>query len=284
MKKWIKKHLIAILSVCAVCCFILAFVIPRLSPVRFRKLDTPPGTSYAGIYYIIPEGKVSGILIVIHGWNNLKGELISDPHWQEFARKNNLALFEASYASDRDSLNNGVPYHNNVPANGKILLDAIHELLPGNFPIYLFGHSAGAQYITRFIQWKPELVRAWVANSHGWYSSGMDIGENIPPGLVITGETDGNYQSCWEYFRDGIAQGKKMLWCGVKNMGHYPLLPEPAEFARKYLQCFIDHDDGQLKWVEVELDGKNAGYLPDANLMEDWKKLDLLIGDEEEIL
>ncbi|MGL5873620.1 MAG: hypothetical protein ACRC2R_14835 [Xenococcaceae cyanobacterium] len=72
------------------------------------------------------------------------------------------------------------------------LFDYVKQLEPtlATNQYFMFGHSAGAQFIHRFLQWKPDArVKLAVSANAGWYT--------IP-------DTDGSYAFSWPYSTSNV--------------------------------------------------------------------------------
>ncbi|MCH7505455.1 hypothetical protein IID04_07495, partial [PVC group bacterium] len=127
-------------------------------------------------YYYIPvsvkEGKKRKhpVLVVIPGLG-ARGETMIMPEIRDFAYDKKCILIAPSFMWDEKNWDSERSYQFPAVWSGQALLDIIKNVSKKNrlstSKLYLFGHSAGAQFALRFSLWKPELCIACAAHGLG---------------------------------------------------------------------------------------------------------------------
>ena len=195
----------------------------------------------------------------------------------QFARENHLNLPGLSFASDGPSLLQGHGYYYASKGSGQLLLASLDRLLPKTSPLLLYGFSGGAQFTSRFAEWKPERVLGWCAYSAGLWDKPV-ARKSAPPRLVICGENDSRYGASLIYFKQGRALDKPWLWVGIADTNH-SISPQAEDFVRHYFASILEgqrKDRG--KWVDIDSNVQATdevllsqpsltGWLPDARLL-----------------
>ena len=245
------------------------------------------GMTRADLYHVKGVQNPWAVLVLCPGCNGNGEGLVSEPAWREFAREHNLGLVGLSFASEINDLRNGKGYYYAGRGSGKILLDGINQLFKSDLPILIYGFSGGAQFASRFVEWKPKRVAAWCAYSAGWWDEPLP--SNImPPGIVACGEDDGRLGASLVYFKQGRAIGKPWLWIGIPNNGHSPD-KRVESFVRDYFAAIMKNNEISRAfhsglWVDIDLHvaveaempdrhPSITGWLPDAGLFNTWQSL-----------
>jgi hypothetical protein len=161
--------------------------------------DSPalPGGDPVKVWYVAPEGGASSadILIVMHGTGR-NGEEYRDD-WTPLVRNRNVLVIVPEFSEDTYP---GISYNmgNMVDENEKPqpeeewsfrvvedLFDHVVADVHSDATDYaLFGHSAGAQFVHRFVEFAgSHRVRMAVAANAGWYTT-MDDSVDFPYGLA----------------------------------------------------------------------------------------------------
>jgi pimeloyl-ACP methyl ester carboxylesterase len=250
--------------------------VERLSFAIPRKM------SRADVYVARPVPRPKGVLVLCPGWNGNGASLAQDPNWLKLAKENDLGVLGISFASDPEKFYEGHIYYHADQGSGQVLLDAVRKAFNGDLPIVIYGFSAGADFVSHFIQWKPDRVAAWCAYSPAWYIDPAP-GTKLPPGLVACGDHDPRLGAALTYFKRGRAAANKWLWIGVPDSAHSA---EPAvlDFVRAYLSIVWKGDSRNGLWVDIDTENKVtiaaalaqpslAAWLPEQKLLLDWRKL-----------
>lgn len=148
------------------------------------------------VFYIAPADPATAeILVVMHGVGRDGEEYRSD--WEDLVDNRNVLVLVPEFSDDH--------YPGSEAYNLGNVVDGDHELVPrerwsfnvvealfdfvrhdvGNSSqdYAMFGHSAGAQFVHRFVMFMPEhRVRVAVAANAGWYTM-PDPSEPFPYGL-----------------------------------------------------------------------------------------------------
>lgn len=126
-------------------------------------------------YYFIPAGileepqKEYNLLVCVPGLYT-RGESFVKQPFKDFAIANNLVIIAPSFKYDRKNLYKGTSYQFPKEWSGKVFLEMVKKVEKRGIKAskyYLFGFSAGAQFVTRFSLWKPELCIACAAHGSG---------------------------------------------------------------------------------------------------------------------
>lgn len=255
-----------------------------LSADEIEKVSLHPATDmqWADLFVWKGFSHPEAALVLCPGCNGSGEGLIHQPVWQRFAKKHKLGLVGLSFASDTLLLMNGRGYYYASKGSGDLLLDGIRKIYGKRIPLLLYGISGGAHFTARFVEWKPDQVVAWCAYSAGWWDEPKQAKKN-PPGIIACGDYDERYGASLIYFKQGRALGKSWLWVSLPQTGHgYSGVLE--DFVRKYFAAVLNEKPGEGQWVDVDLrkmvspeeadrNRSVTGWLPDARLDEDWRKI-----------
>lgn len=148
------------------------------------------------VFYIAPANPATAeILVVMHGVGRDGAEYRSD--WEGLVKNRNVLVLVPEFSHDHypgsESYNLGNVVDSDyepVPREQwsfnvvEALFDFVRRDLGNSSPDYMmFGHSAGAQFVHRFVMFMPEhRVRVAVAANAGWYTM-PDPAEPFPYGL-----------------------------------------------------------------------------------------------------
>jgi len=166
------------------------------------------GGSSIPVWTYLPEGtKIHGlpILIVMHGTKR-DGDRYRD-EWAQIAQKNNIIIIAPSFSKKDFPKSLRYNLGNVFDKEGREinkeeqwtfstiepLFDAVVEALGSNQKSYtLYGHSAGAQFVHRYLFYKPNArVKRYISANAGWYTL-ADMDEPYPYGLLGSGLTEKN--------------------------------------------------------------------------------------------
>lgn len=164
------------------------------------RLDFPTPAGAVKVWYYVPDGLTADapVLFVMHGVKR-NGEDYLD-EWTAAAAQARVLLVVPEFSQRDFPGEEGYIYGNTVDAAGNPrpreawaftaiegIFDAVRSRFGNRSPRYhLYGHSAGAQFVHRFVYFMPEarLARAVAANA-GWYTL-PDPAVEFPHGLKGT--------------------------------------------------------------------------------------------------
>ncbi|MGN0866146.1 MAG: hypothetical protein ACI4SG_00505 [Oligosphaeraceae bacterium] len=185
--------------------------------------DVPPGETMAGeiLWHRPLPRNPRGILVLASGYNDRRGWMVRHPPWVEFARRENLALAEASFASPREELRPGKRgYYYPEHGSGQRLQDALEreygppETCP---PLLLFGFSGGGIFLARFQDWTQYPVAAWSTLGSARY---LPPRPGQPPALLVCGDMDGNLEANRRYLQECRRLGVEVQLQELFECGH----------------------------------------------------------------
>lgn len=238
----------------------------------------------AELYLSKTSRKHRAVLVLCPSLNGNGKSLVEDPLWRQFATENQLALVGLSFTSNKYQLRDGRGYYYASQGSGDLLLAGIEKALGATeLPLLLYGYSGGAQFVSRFVEWKPERVISWCAYSASWWARPQFHKIN-PPGIVACGEFDADcLGASLEFFKKGRAKGKPWTWVSVSQTGRKQSL-KLKEFVQQYFAIQLKQDKWSSKegcWVdigteeqidlsELSLNPALGAWLPSVELMNSW--------------
>ncbi len=183
--------------------------------------------------------KINGILVLLNGTDSDARASVENPDWQEFARKERLALIGCYFRGD------GEPYEDAKGGSGDALLEMIRLLAEQSgrgdlrdARLLFVGHSAGAMFSFNFTCWKPKKVLSFVLIKSGPINSTSNGEAAKVTGLFIIGESDlpCRVQSAATAFSDARTQFDARWALAVEPNGGHGSSSTVATLARTYLQ------------------------------------------------
>lgn len=192
------QHLFLALTACASLVTGAAGV-PAATPAR-DSLDFTQAGKHVKAWYYSPPGLTAEapVVIVMHGVGRDGENYLND--WVPCAEQKHFLLVVPEFSKEEFPGDEGYIYGNTVDAAGKALpreqwsfnmiepvFDAVRRKTGNHSATYLlFGHSAGAQFVQRFLYFVPDarFSRAVAANA-GWYML-PDLATAFPYGLKGT--------------------------------------------------------------------------------------------------
>lgn len=166
------------------------------------------------------ESKVRAIAVLLPGHNSNGLGLSKSPQWQDFARKEKLALLAVHFNSGSD--NTGY-YSQSEEGSGLALLTALEKFSEESgqeylkdLPFLLRGFSAGGLFSHSFSAFLHERVLAFGNIRGGGLDLTPDINKGIP-GIMFYGENDFQYRN--ERIIE-VVELKRSIggnWCLVKE-------------------------------------------------------------------
>lgn len=222
----------------------------------------------------------NGAVIVVPGMNGDGREAVRDIAWRTFAQTHRLCLVGASFASPPDELRNGRGYYRVADGAGVMLLDCLHSVGCSERPLFLYGFSGGAHFVSDFVQWRPENVHAWCAYSAAWWPS-PNVNDRTPPGIVACGAEDFRVAASRDFFEKGRDGGARWLWVELSHVGH-KRSERLERFFQDYATVLLSNATFDGNWVNVQTGRFEPsefavrhpcamGWLPDRKLHVDWR-------------
>jgi pimeloyl-ACP methyl ester carboxylesterase len=238
----------------------------------------------AELYALEVKENPKAVLVLCPGYNGNGEGLIKQKAWQTFALEHQLGLIGLSFASKKEDLQNGRGYYYAEQGSGELLLKGIDEAFgEKKLPILLYGFSGGAHFTSRFMEWKPERVKAWCAYSAAWWDEPR-LNKIMPPGIVACGDYDGDRHGASQmFFAKGRALGKPWTWVSLAKRGHEGA-PNLDKFVRLYFATILKSSQPKGGWrdidskkemnlSEVKAHPTLAAWLPDSETLEFWQSL-----------
>jgi pimeloyl-ACP methyl ester carboxylesterase len=257
----------------------------RADSIQKYSFPPPGDVDRADVYAVQTVAHPDAVLVLCPGCNGSGEGLVRQTVWQQFARENRLGLVGISFATPSEFLNaeSNRGYYIASKGSGQVLLEAIRKIYGKDLPLLLYGFSGGAQFTSRFVEWKPERVKTWCAYSAGWWDEPKKSSA-VPPGIVACGDYDASrYGVSLIYFKQGRALGKPWLWVSLPKMEH-AISGEFENFTRKYFASVLNSPSAEGQWVDVDLkkavspeeakaNRSVTAWLPDRELFEMWRRI-----------
>jgi uncharacterized protein (TIGR03435 family) len=234
------------------------------------------------------------VLLLLPGYNDDGRKNLKDPLWQDFARRNRLALVACFFQGD---------YADAPSGSG----DALQEALAGfarqsshpevaSAPLLLYGASAGGQFNYNFVIWKPARVMAFIVNKGGFYNDQPpDPQAYATPGLFFLGLKDQPFrvEAITKIWTDGRQKGALWALAPQPESGHeFSRTPDLSRiFFQSVLNARMSGDSiairameervgwiGDLSTHEIHptypdsLPNLRAAWLPDQTFADAWKE------------
>lgn len=169
-----KTSIIVLLALISIFCagIVNAFALEGHSSVT----TTNHANKLLAYYYYVPDKILKSndqaypLLVMVPGLSG-KGEGLVGKEVKKFAEQEGFIVIAPSFVFDEQDWQAEKSYQYPSVWSGEALLKIVqqfqmtHRLRISRF--YLFGHSAGAQFVLRFAIWKPELCVACAAHASG---------------------------------------------------------------------------------------------------------------------
>jgi pimeloyl-ACP methyl ester carboxylesterase len=189
--------------------FFLASLMLALSVTAAAEVETYEFGAWAGpaleVRLFVPDDAApdTPIAIVIHGWSREAGRYFDD--WSALGEKHDFIVavphFKVEDFPGSNDFNQGHVFDSETAqmrppeewtfAVIEPLFDAVVERTGSEVSAYtLFGHSAGSQFVHRFLYYVPDArVKRYLAANAGWYTL-PDFDIAYPYGLSDSGVTE----------------------------------------------------------------------------------------------
>lgn len=199
-----------------------------------------------------PE-RIRGILVICPGLNG-SGEVACQEGspWAEFADRQRLLLVSPTFYCDPGKVHDRrVCYY--YPESGSFdwLLNEIAKLADrhgiSDRKLLLFGFSAGAHVVHRLALWKPDRVKAVVAQGAGWWENPRTVGQRAPM-LVLCGEQDDRYYVSLEFYRAAMRAGYPMVWRSYPGLGH-EVDDRVIKLAQAFFKAYGEDLKDESEWI-----------------------------------
>jgi dienelactone hydrolase len=210
--------------VAMVFCGVVAVNAGEIHKVEIR---TPsPLNPVVPFYYRHPlKGMASGIVLLVPGYNGAGQAMVGDePGWGKWADEKGLVLVGPTFKTTLEEIQSrkGCYYYPDQ-WSGSATLSALENIRArcgvAADTIMLFGFSAGAHFVHRFANWKPEKVKAFVAYSAGWWDEPSPKLRQVPA-LIMCGEEDLRYGATQKFMTSAQALELPWIWRGYSGTDH----------------------------------------------------------------
>ncbi len=193
----------------------------------------------ADLYFAHTAANPRAVLLLCPGFNGNGEGLVRQPAWQEFARANGLALCAISFASPEEEILARRGYYQVSQGSGDVLLRGLRLGIGRDLPILSYGFSGGAHFTASLVNWKPEYVLGWCADSAAWWEEPSSHPAAVPPGIVACGDADAiRYGASLTYFAQGRALGRPWTWVSLGGTEHVWSAPLD-QFVRAYFAALL---------------------------------------------
>ena len=255
----------------------------RAEPRYFRFEQAPDDEITCKIIDCRQNGVVNGVLVLVPGCNGDGRTFLDDKGWVRFAEKNRLVLVGVTFRSPLQILKDQRGYYEASRGSGRVLLNLLDKAGFAEYPLFMFGFSGGAHFVSSFVEEYSERVLAWCAHSAAWWGAIRGNAANIPPGIVACGAEDTRLGASLSFFKKGRSVGRRLSWVEIPGSGHER--NEPFEdFTREFFKEIIASEGrGKPVWVDVGcgevVDKKsvcaesNRSWLPSLRVYKNWKQL-----------
>lgn len=191
---------------------------PGASPSPFSGTGSVPTDNYAnrnlGYYYFVPPSVLRNktashpALVCVPGLSQAGKSCVSD-EMRRFAEEEGFVIIAPSFIYDESNWNSKTSYQFPAAWSGNAFLQIVDRVKSDNnisiSKLYLFGFSAGAQFVLRFALWRPDLVRACAAHASGGTITPTSYNDVVF--LVTVGSSDeGDRIYRAQLFRDAAQQ------------------------------------------------------------------------------
>lgn len=185
--------------------------------------------------------RIAATVVFLNGTDSDARSIVSQPEWQAFAAKNNLALVGCYFRGD------GEPYESAAAGSGEALLQMVRRLSEQTkrpdlraAQLIFIGHSSGAMFAYNFTTWKPESVLAFVSIKSGPISPSDNVEAAKIPGLFIVGEHDleGRVRSVAKAYLS-MAEGDRKWAIAMEPGGGHGSSEKIRDLTRVYIEDIL---------------------------------------------
>lgn len=232
------------------------------------------------------RGDEVAVLVLCPGMNSDGAHFLSEEPWMFFAKEHRLGVIAINFSSSPEEMYGAERsgYYWPEQGSGNALLEAVRITYGRDLPILIYGFSGGAQFASRFVEWKPERILSWAAYSAQFWDDPVSASAS-PSGIVACGELDSSrWFPSFSYFYKGRQLGKPWTWVSIANTGHHRKGAFES-FVRSYFSTILESKvpvSGIFADVDTEDLQSNASFtrqqelqswLPSHNLLSEWQSL-----------
>jgi hypothetical protein len=200
------------------------------------------------------------ILVLCPGDNGDGSEWMKEKGWFDFAREQGWLLMGIHFTSDHELLQKDSGYYEAEGVSGRYLQESIRRAKAEGVPLFLYGLSGGAHYVSRFVNAFPKQVTGFCVYSAGWW---VEPRSGLPPGIVACGEHDGfRYGASLHYFTQGRKQNNRWSWVSLPKTKHERNLGLES-LVRQFFKDLLEKSKWTPQWHDI-LTKKNQ-TLPDLS-------------------
>lgn len=155
-----------------------------------------PTNKNVKFYYYLPEDVLinpaenHNVMILVPGLNGDERGFINST-FKDYAQKNKMIILIPKFVQNNADMHQYKSYQYPSAWSGKALMDVLKKFDASGIKtgkLYMFGFSAGAQYVLRFALWQPALVTACMGHAPGCLTKPQkQIGVKL---FITVGEKD----------------------------------------------------------------------------------------------
>ena len=224
-----------------------------------------------------------GTVILCPGQNGDGARLLTDGKWLEWGDKHDLSVVALRLMSDSDLLLGGAGYYESNSLLNTLILHGLESLGYPREPLYLYGFSGGARFISAFLSEESGRVGGFCAQAaQVWPKGEIFEGGGAPHGIVACGELDGpRLTPTMAFLQRGREAGNPWLWIMLPRAGH-SRSNDLEQFTRAYFACLasdtssetrIDHSRFELLTETDSPPLSLTSILPCKDLFTSWLSL-----------
>ena len=234
-------------------------------------------------FNIIAPQHPRAVLVLVPGYNGDGKTFLNETNWTAFARRQNWALVAVSFSSPVDLLKKNEGYYAAGKESGKMLFSALDKAGIGGLPLFLFGFSGGARFVSSLTINFPAPVAGWAA--HAPCDSEEGIHADGPPGIVACGADDFRLGASLSRFQRHRKRDWPVTWIELPGNAHArsPAFEDfvrawfTAEVSRRKNRCagvWCDLGNGLLIKEGDSISAKvNRAWFPHEDIYRKWKAI-----------
>ena len=234
-------------------------------------------------FNIISPQHPRAVLVLAPGYNGDGKTFLTETNWTAFARRQNWALVAVSFSSPVDLLKKNEGYYAAGKESGKMLFSALDKAGIGGLPLFLFGFSGGARFVSSFAINFPAPVAGWAA--HAPCDSEEEIHAGGPPGIVACGADDFRLGASLSRFQRHRKQDWPVTWIEIPGNAH-ARSPAFEDFVRAWFAAEVSRRKNRSTGVWCDLGNGllikegdsistkvNRAWFPNEDIYRKWKAI-----------